>query len=135
MRSRRTRSSSRWRGVGSCLSNRFRSRLRLDVGAIGTEHVSILVKDVHCGSRCIATPYGLVVERVETQAAALLIVARPDRSERRFRMLIATFCVKVLRRPLESAQYASESYRALLTARGLVGSMRAYPVKADTHYM
>src|SRR6185436_9124895 len=31
--------------------------------------------------------------------------ARPDRSERRFRILIATSFVEVLRRPLESAQH------------------------------
>src|SRR5271157_2630134 len=47
---------------------------------------------------------------------------RPERSERRFRMFIAT-PVKVLRRPLESAQYASELYRQLLAENGLVGSM------------
>src|SRR5215207_8116537 len=33
--------------------------------------------------------------------------ARPDRSERRFPALIATASVKVLRRPLESAQHAA----------------------------
>jgi hypothetical protein len=32
---------------------------------------------------------------------------RPDRSERRFRMFIATSFVKMLQRPLESAQYVS----------------------------
>jgi len=37
-------------------------------------------------------------------------------------MFIAT-PVKVLRRPLESAQYASEVYRQLLADHGLVGSM------------
>src|SRR5271167_2191635 len=47
---------------------------------------------------------------------------RPERSERRFRMFIAT-PVKVLRRPPESAQYASEVYRQLLADHGLVGSM------------
>jgi hypothetical protein len=35
------------------------------------------------------------------------IAARPDRSERRFRIFIATSFVKVLRRPLESALAAS----------------------------
>src|SRR5215472_3934199 len=33
--------------------------------------------------------------------------ARPDRSERRFRMFIATSFVKVLRRPLEFAHYSA----------------------------
>jgi hypothetical protein len=47
---------------------------------------------------------------------------RPERSERRFRMFIAT-PVKVLRRPFESAQYAAELYRGMLTINGLVGSM------------
>ena len=37
-------------------------------------------------------------------------------------MFIAT-PVKVLRRPLESAQYAAERYRDLLIVHGLVGSM------------
>jgi hypothetical protein len=35
------------------------------------------------------------------------IAARPDRSERRFRIFIATSFVKVLRRPLESALAAA----------------------------
>src|SRR5437588_4363193 len=48
---------------------------------------------------------------------------RPDRAERRFRLVIVTPSIKVLRRPLEFTQYASEIYRALLTAQGLVGSM------------
>ena len=47
---------------------------------------------------------------------------RPERSERRFRMFIAT-PVKVLRRPLESAQYAAGHYRQALAKNGLVGSM------------
>src|SRR5215469_17865035 len=38
--------------------------------------------------------------------------ARPDRSERRFRMFIATSFVKVLRRPLEFAQSADAAYLA-----------------------
>jgi putative transposase len=49
--------------------------------------------------------------------------ARPDRSERRFRILIATSFNETLRRPFESALYASELYRALLAEHGLVGSM------------
>ena len=48
---------------------------------------------------------------------------RPDRAERRFRLVIATSSLKVLRRPVEFTQYASEIYRALLAAHGLVGSM------------
>jgi putative transposase len=49
--------------------------------------------------------------------------ACPDRSERRFRADIATSSGRVLRRPLEFAQYASEVYRALLAEHGLKGSM------------
>jgi Integrase core domain len=48
--------------------------------------------------------------------------ARPDLSERRLCFFIAT-ASKALRRPLESAQYASEVYRELLTTHGLIGSM------------
>jgi putative transposase len=48
---------------------------------------------------------------------------RPERAERRFRVAIATSSVEVLRRPIESAQYASETYRQLLAEHGLVGSM------------
>src|ERR1039458_4318419 len=40
--------------------------------------------------------------------------ARPDRSERRFRMFIATSFVKVLRRPLESTLYTSEQFQKLM---------------------
>ena len=49
--------------------------------------------------------------------------ARPDRSERRFRILIATSFVEALRRPLESAQYAALAYRKLLAEHKLAGSM------------
>jgi hypothetical protein len=49
--------------------------------------------------------------------------ARPDRTDRRFRVGTATSFLRVLRRPLESAQYASEAYRALLAEHGLKGSM------------
>ena len=48
---------------------------------------------------------------------------RPDRSKRRFLVLVATSSLKVLRRPIESTQDASEIYRAVLTAHGLIGSM------------
>src|SRR5215212_7877010 len=44
---------------------------------------------------------------------------RPDRSERRLRMVIATSSLKVLRRPLESAQYVSIRYTERLTAAGI----------------
>src|SRR4051812_1804084 len=44
-------------------------------------------------------------------------------AERRFRLVIATSALKGLRRPVEFTQYASEVYRDLLTAHGLVGSM------------
>ena len=49
--------------------------------------------------------------------------ARPDRSERRFRILIATSFVEVLRRPLESAQYCSIDYQAGLRQHGVLISM------------
>ena len=48
---------------------------------------------------------------------------RPDRSERRFRVVIATSFVELLRQPIESAQYAARDYRKLLAQHGLVGSM------------
>jgi putative transposase len=49
--------------------------------------------------------------------------ARPDRSERRFRILIATSFIEALRRPLESAQYAAGDYRDILQAAAIVQSM------------
>src|SRR5690348_2475653 len=48
---------------------------------------------------------------------------RPDRSERRLRVPIANPSVEVLRRPLESAQYASRPCRAILARHGIVQSM------------
>src|SRR3954452_14243938 len=48
---------------------------------------------------------------------------RPDRSERRLRVPIANPSAEVSRRPLESAQYASGPYRAILARHGLVQSM------------
>ena len=47
----------------------------------------------------------------------------PDRSDRRFRMVIATSFVMVLRRPLESAQYCSIDYQAELNKHGILISM------------
>src|SRR5215213_6194108 len=49
--------------------------------------------------------------------------ARPDRSDLRFRLSIAAASVKVLRRPLESAQYAAGPYRAVLERHGIQPSM------------
>jgi putative transposase len=49
--------------------------------------------------------------------------ARPDRSERRFRMFIATSFVKVLRRPLESAQYTSIEFGKRCREAGVRPSM------------
>jgi hypothetical protein len=49
--------------------------------------------------------------------------ARPDRSDRRFRPGIATSFRRALRRPRESAQYASEPYRAVLERQGITQSM------------
>src|SRR3954453_7029205 len=48
---------------------------------------------------------------------------RPDRSERRFRMAIATSSLKALRRPLEPGQYAAGPYRAVLARHGIQPSM------------
>ncbi|WP_244627770.1 IS3 family transposase, partial [Microvirga tunisiensis] len=49
--------------------------------------------------------------------------ARPDRSDRRFRMLIATSSFRVLRRPFESVQYCSIEYQAELRKHGIRISM------------
>jgi Integrase core domain len=48
---------------------------------------------------------------------------RPDRSERRFRRFIATSSVKVLQRPLESAQYVSIKYTERLVEAGVEPSV------------
>ena len=48
---------------------------------------------------------------------------RPDRSERRLRVFTATSFVEVLRRPLESAQYAAGDYRKILQAAAITPSM------------
>ena len=49
--------------------------------------------------------------------------ARPDRSERRFRIFIATSFIRVLRRPLESAQYVSIKYTERLAEAGIEQSI------------
>src|SRR4051794_7957845 len=49
--------------------------------------------------------------------------ARPDRSERRFRGDIATSSRRVLRRPLESAQYVSIKYTERLVEAGIEPSV------------
>jgi len=49
--------------------------------------------------------------------------SRPDRAERRFRLIIATSCLRVLRRPLESTQYAAHEYRRVLDQHGMSCSM------------
>src|SRR3954471_7862716 len=48
---------------------------------------------------------------------------RPDRSECRFRFFIATSFVRVLRRPLESAQFTSTVFTGLLTGNAIAISM------------
>ena len=48
---------------------------------------------------------------------------RPDRAERRFRLAIATSCLKVLRRPIEFTQYASGDFQKQLVTFGMKGSM------------
>ena len=49
--------------------------------------------------------------------------ARPDRSDRRFRIPIATSNFRVLRRPFESAQYCSLAYQAELRKHDIQISM------------
>ena len=49
--------------------------------------------------------------------------ARPDRPDRRFRILIPTSFSEALRRPVESAQYAAGDYRDILQAAAIVQSM------------
>jgi hypothetical protein len=49
--------------------------------------------------------------------------ARPDRPERRFRLLIATSDFRVLRRPFESAQYLSIKYTERLSDAGIEPSV------------
>lgn len=48
---------------------------------------------------------------------------RPERWDWRFRGIIATSCVQVLRRPVESAQYVSIKYTERLIEAGLVPSV------------
>ncbi len=55
--------------------------------------------------------------------AQLVTDARPERCDRRFPMPIAISFVQVLRRPLESAQYAALLYRDVLAEHDLIGSM------------
>ena len=49
--------------------------------------------------------------------------ARPDRVDRRLAMFIATSNFRVLRRPFESAQYASVEYRKAMQSAGFKASM------------
>jgi hypothetical protein len=49
--------------------------------------------------------------------------ARPDRSDRRFRILIATSSFRVLRQPFESAQYVSIRYTERLAEAGIEPSV------------
>ena len=48
---------------------------------------------------------------------------RPDRSDRRLRTVIATSYARVLRRPVELAQYACSDYRKLPRHHGIKASM------------
>ena len=48
---------------------------------------------------------------------------RPDRSDRRLRTVIVTSYARVLRRPIELAQYACGDYRKLLRLHGIKASM------------
>jgi putative transposase len=58
------------------------------------------------------------------------LIHHSDRADRRFRMFTATSNLGVLRRPLESAQGASQVYRAVLSAAGITASMSR---KADCY--
>jgi putative transposase len=49
--------------------------------------------------------------------------ARQDRADLRPRILIATSNVRVLRRPIESAQYVSEQFQRLMADSGIICSM------------
>jgi hypothetical protein len=49
--------------------------------------------------------------------------SRPDRSDLRFRLFIATSLVRVLRRPLDSAQYVSLRYTQRLAEAGIEPSV------------
>jgi putative transposase len=60
--------------------------------------------------------------------------ARPDRSERRFRSFTATSSVKVLRRPLESAQYVSIKYTERLAEAGIEPSVGSVGDSYDCKY-
>ena len=48
---------------------------------------------------------------------------RPDRSDRRLRTVIVTSYARVLRRPIELAQYCSDAYQARLGELGFLASM------------
>jgi hypothetical protein len=48
---------------------------------------------------------------------------RPDRAERRFPVVIATSFIRVLRRPIESAQYVSIKYTERLVEAGIEPSV------------
>jgi transposase InsO family protein len=50
-------------------------------------------------------------------------LARPERSARRFLLVIATSIVEVLQGPFESTQYASEAFRDQLAEYQMVQSM------------
>ena len=50
---------------------------------------------------------------------------RPDRSDRRLRTVKATSYARVLRRPIELAQYCSDAYQARLGELGFLASMSA----------
>jgi transposase InsO family protein len=50
-------------------------------------------------------------------------LARPDRADRRFPLIIATSIIEVLQRPIEFTQYSTSAYRAVLREYRLVASM------------
>src|SRR3954465_12294996 len=85
-------------------------------GRRNTAYVSCSEELVQSLGRC-SPAQGLSRPAVEGNAP------RPDRSERRFRTVIATSSLKVLRRPLEPGQYVSIRYTERLAAAGIEPSV------------
>lgn len=59
----------------------------------------------------------------------------PDRSDRRLRMPIATSLVRVLRQPIESAQYVSIRYTERLAEAGIEPSVGSVGDSYDCKYV
>ena len=65
----------------------------------------------------------LFSRRAESGRPGECNLLRPDRSDRRLRTVIVTSYARVLRRPIELAQYCSIDYQAVLRKHGLLISM------------